>query len=191
MLASASPRRRDLLEQAGLSADVIDPVDLDETPLAGETPRRLAGRLAEAKARAGAARHPDAFVLGADTVVAVGRRVLGKPGDEAQARKMLALLSGRGHRVISGVAVASPDGRISMRLAEARVQFKRLDRQDVATLIGCGEWRGVAGGYRIQGRAGACVIALVGSYTAVVGLPLYETMNLLRGLGFRAPGTGA
>jgi septum formation protein len=185
VLASASPRRLELLAQAGLTPDRTDPLDLDETPAAGEAPRRLAARLALAKAAAGAARNPGAFVLGADTVVAVGRRVLGKPADEADARRMLALLSGRGHRVISGVAVVAPDGRSASRLGEARVKFKRLGAQDVAALVRDGEWRGVAGGYRIQGRAGACVIELVGSYTAVVGLPLYETVSLLQGLGYR------
>jgi septum formation protein len=186
VLASASPRRRELLGQAGVEPDRIDPVDLDETPADGEAPRRLAARLAGAKAAAGAARNPDAFVLGADTVVAVGRRVLGKPVDEADAARMLALISGRGHRVITGVTVIAPDGRRAERLGEARVRFKRFDAGEIAALIGGGEWRGVAGAYRIQGLAGAHVIDLVGSYTAVVGLPLYETISLLRGLGWRA-----
>jgi septum formation protein len=185
VLASASPRRLDLLAQAGLTPDRVDPLDLDETPAAGEAPRRLAARLALAKAAAGAARNPGAFVISADTVVAVGRRVLGKPADEADARRMLALLSGRGHRVISGVAVLAPDGRSASRLGEARVKFKRFDALDMTALVEGGEWRGVSGGYRIQGRAGACVIELVGSYTAVVGLPLYETVSLLNGLGYR------
>jgi septum formation protein len=186
VLASASPRRRELLRQAGVTPDLVDPCDLDETPEPGEAPRRLAARLALAKARAAAAIHGDAFVLAADTVVALGRRVMGKPDDETHARDMLESLSGRGHRVITGVAVRGPDGREAARLAEARVRFKRLDREDLSALIDSGEWRGVAGGYRIQGRAGACVIELVGSYTAVVGLPLYETLCLLRGLGWRA-----
>ncbi len=185
MLASGSPRRCELLAQAGVRPDRIDPIDLDETPRRGEEPRRLAARLAQAKADAGADRNPGAFVLGADTVVAVGRRVLGKPGDAAEAGRMLDLLSGRGHRVITGVAVVAPDGRSAMRLGEARVRFKRFEAREREALIDGGEWRGVAGGYRIQGRAGACVIELVGSYTAVVGLPLYETMCLLGGLGWR------
>jgi septum formation protein len=185
VLASASPRRRELLAQAGVTPDLIEPCDLNETPEPGEAPRRLAARLALAKARAAAALHADAFVLAADTVVALGRRVIGKPDDEAHARDMLGRLSGRGHRVITGVAVRGPDGREAARLAEARVRFKRFDGEDLAALLESGEWRGVAGGYRIQGRAGACVMELVGSYTAVVGLPLYETLCLLRGLGWR------
>jgi septum formation protein len=185
VLASASPRRLELLAQAGVHPDRIDPVDLDETPAPGEEPRRLAARLALAKAAAGAVRNPGAFVLGSDTVVAVGRRVLAKPAGEAEARRMLDLISGRGHRVITGVAVVAPDGRSALRLGEARVRFKRFDAADVASLIASGEWRGVAGGYRIQGLAGAHVIALVGSFTAVVGLPLYETLTLLAGLGWR------
>jgi septum formation protein len=185
VLASASPRRLDLLAQAGVVPDRIDPPEIDETALKAETPRLAASRLARAKAAAGAAAHPGAYVLGADTVVAVGRRLLGKPGTEAEAGAMLALLSGRGHRVYTGVALAAPDGRLATRLSETRVKFKRLGARDIAALLACGEWRGAAGGYRIQGRAGACVIALIGSYTGVVGLPLYETMGLLAGMGYQ------
>lgn len=184
ILASASPRRLDLLVQAGVTPDRVDPCDIDEKPLKDETPRRLALRLALAKARAGATRHADAFVLGADTVVAVERRILGKPDTAFEARAMLERLSGRGHHVITGVAVVTPDGRVASRVAEARVKIKRLTDQDVAALLDSGEWRGAAGGYRIQGLAGAHVVNLIGSYTAVVGLPLYETMGLLRGLGY-------
>ena len=184
ILASASPRRLDLLAQIGLVPDTIDPADIDETALAGETPRRTAERLAIAKADAVAARRPGAFVLAADTVVAVGRRMLGKPGAELEAKAMLEMLSGRNHRVYTGVAVIAPSGRRSSRVAEARVTFKRLSPSDTGLLIASGEWRGVAGGYRIQGRAAAAVTQLVGSYSAVVGLPLYETMTLLGGLGY-------
>jgi septum formation protein len=184
VLASASPRRLDLLGQIGVVPDAVDPADIDETPLAGETPRRTANRLATTKADLVAARRPGAFVLAADTVVAVGRRVLGKPADELEARAMLELLSGRNHRVYTGVAVIAPGGRTASRVSEARVTFKRLPAHDTGALIDCGEWRGVAGGYRIQGRAGAVVTQLVGSYSAVVGLPLYETMTLLGGLGY-------
>ena len=186
VLASASPRRRELLAQAGVTPDTIDPRDIDETPLKGETPRLAALRLAGEKARAAAADHPGAFVMAADTVVAVGRRMLGKPATEGEARAMLSLLSGRGHRVFTGVCLVSPDGRTASRDSETRVKFKRLGVGDFEALLGSGEWRGAAGGYRIQGRAGACVISLIGSYTGVVGLPLYETMGLLTGLGYRA-----
>ena len=186
VLASASPRRLELLAQIGLEPDHVDPAHIDETPLARETPRALALRLAWAKARAVAERHPGAFVLAADTVVAVGRRVLGKAESAAEARDFLALLSGRAHRVLSGVAVVAPGGRESARLGEARVHFKRLTPQEVEGYVGCGEWRGKAGAYAIQGRAGGFVLAVQGSYSAVVGLPLYETRMLLEGLGYRA-----
>jgi septum formation protein len=184
ILASASPRRQQLLDQVGVVPDAVDPADIDESPREGETPRRMAERLAKAKADAIAARRPGAFVLAADTVVAVGRRVLGKPASELEAKAMLDLLSGRNHRVYSGIAVIAPDGRRAGRVAETRVTFKRLSDSETALLIDCGEWRGVAGGYRIQGRAATVVTRLVGSYSAVVGLPLYETMALLGGLGF-------
>ncbi len=185
MLASASPRRLDLLRQAGIEPDQVDPAEIDESPLKKETPRRQALRLARAKAGMVAARRPGAFVIGSDTVVAVGRRVLGKASDEAEARAYLGLLSGRAHRVLSGVAVIAPDGRSAVRLGEARLQFKRLTQDEIDVYIGSGEWRGTAGAYAIQGRAGTFVTALQGSYTAVVGLPLYETLCLLEGLGFR------
>jgi septum formation protein len=184
ILASASPRRLELLAQIGLAPDLIDPADIDETPLAGETPRLLAMRLARAKAAAVAARHAGAFVLAADTVVAVGRRLLGKPADEADAARMLALLSGRAHRVLTAVAVAAPDGRSAARLSETRLHFKRLTSQETAAYLAGGEWAGKAGGYGVQGYAGAFVIDLNGSYTGVVGLPLYETRALLTGLGY-------
>ena len=184
ILASASPRRLQLLGQVGLVPDAVDPADIDESVLSGETPRRTAERLAKAKADAVAARRPDAFVLAADTVVAVGRRLMSKPANEFEATSMLALLSGRNHRVFTGVAVIAPGGRRADRVAEARVTFKRLSAADTALLIESGEWRGVAGGYRIQGRAEAIVTQLVGSHSAVVGLPLYETITLLAGLGF-------
>jgi septum formation protein len=184
ILASASPRRLDLLAQAGLRPDLVDPCDIDEAVLKDETPRMAAERLARAKARVGAARHPGSFVLAADTIVAVGRRMLGKPENGAQARSMLSLLSGRAHKVLTGVAVIGPDGREVARLAETRVRFKRLTAPETAMLVDCGEWSGAAGAYRIQGRAGAFVMALSGSYTGVVGLPLYETLGLLGGLGY-------
>ena len=187
ILASASPRRLELLAQAGLRPDAVDPTDIDETPLKGETPRLAAQRLALEKARAARARHPGAFVLAADTIVAVGARMLGKPDDAAQARKMLSLISGRAHKVLTGVTVIAPDGREASRLAETRVKFKRLTAEETDALIASGEWNGAAGGYRIQGLAGAHVTSLSGGYTGVVGLPLYETLSLLNGLGYRAP----
>lgn len=187
MLASASPRRLDLLAQVGLIPDKVDPVHIDEAPLKGETPRLAALRLAAAKARAGAARNPGAFVLAADTIVAVGRRMLGKPRTRDQASAMLALISGRGHKVLTAVMVIAPDGREATRLAETRVKFKRLDKGDTAHLLAGEEWRGAAGAYRVQGRAGGFVTNLIGSYTGVVGLPLHETLSLLAGLGYAAP----
>jgi septum formation protein len=187
VLASASPRRLELLRQIGLEPDAIEPADLDETPLADETPRRLALRLARAKAAAVAARRPDAYVLAADTVVALGRRLLGKPHDAADAARMLDLLSGRAHRVLTAIAAIAPGGRAGSRLSETRVQFKRLTRQEIDAYAGGGDWMGKAGGYGVQGPAGVFVTALNGSYTGVVGLPLYETRALLVGLGYGAP----
>jgi septum formation protein len=185
VLASASPRRLDLLRQVGLQPDAISPADLDEAPLADETPRQLALRLAVGKAGQAAQGEQGAFVLGADTVVALGRRVFGKPSNEADARRMLDRLSGRGHRVFTGVAVRAPDGRTASRVSESRVFLKRLSAQDTDRLIACGEWTGVAGGYRIQGQAAGIIQDIRGSYSGVVGLPLYETLALLDGLGFR------
>lgn len=185
VLASASPRRLDLLRQIGLVPDAVEAADLDEAPQPHETPRQLALRLAQAKAMYVAARAPDAHVLGADTVVAIGRRVLPKAEDAAEVRACLRLLSGRAHRVLTGVAVVAPGGRVSSRLVESRVHFKRLSEGDIETYLTCGEGIGKAGGYAIQGHAGALVISLQGSYSGVVGLPLYETANLLAGLGYR------
>jgi septum formation protein len=182
ILASASPRRLDLLASAGLVPDAIEPTDIDESEIPGELPGPLARRLALEKASAH--RDGDAFVLAADTVVGVGRRVLPKAETEAQARACLALLSGRNHRVYTGIALRTPDGQLTARLVETRVKFKRLSAPELETYIASGEWRGKAGGYGIQGRAGAFVIALIGSYTGVVGLPMYETVNLLTGLGY-------
>jgi septum formation protein len=185
VLASASPRRVEILSQAGIAPDRIAPMDIDETPLKDETPRMVATRLAIGKATAGAALYPDAIVIGADTVVAVGRRMLGKPADAKEAAAMFAMMSGRGHRVYTGVAVASPGGRAAHRLSETRVKFKRLTPADSAALVECEQWRGAAGGYQIQKLGGAMVIALIGSYTGVVGLPLFETLQLLDGAGYR------
>jgi septum formation protein len=187
VLASASPRRLDLLRQIGLEPDAVAAADVDETPLRTESPRQLALRLAAAKAARVRGLEPAAFVLGADTVVAVGRRVLPKVETEAEGRACLQLLSGRAHRVLTGVAVIGPDGRCVQRLSESRVRFKRLSPSEIDSYLACGEGQGKAGGYAIQGRAGALVIELQGSYSGVVGLPLYETACLLQGVGFRLP----
>jgi septum formation protein len=185
VLASASPRRLDLLRQVGVEPDLVDPADIDETPLKDETPRRLVARLALGKARAVADRRAGAHVLAADTIVAVGRRILNKPTDEADARRMLDLVSGRAHRVLTGVAVIAPDGRVGQRLSETRLQFKRLTKGEIDAFIASDEWRDAAGGYKIHQRAGAFCLSLSGSFTGVVGLPLYETLALLEGLGYR------
>lgn len=186
VLASASPRRLDLLRQIGITPNAVAGADIDESQLKSETPRLLASRLAAAKAEAGAQGAPDAFVLAADTVVAVGRRVLPKVETEAEGRDCLTLLSGRAHRVLTGVCVRAPDGRQASRLVESRLHFKRLSAAEIEAYVASGEGVGKAGGYGVQGLAGAFVMSLQGSYPAVVGLPLYETLALLRGLGFRA-----
>jgi nucleoside triphosphate pyrophosphatase len=185
VLASASPRRIELLRQIGFEPDRIDPAEIDESPLAGEAPATLALRLAAAKVRVVMPRHPGAYLLAADTVVACGRRVLPKPLDEATARKCLVLLSGRRHRVHSGIAVATPDGRVAVRRVDSRVAFKRLSEAEVRAYLATGEWRGKAGGYAVQGRAAAFVSWVCGSYSNVVGLPLFETAQLLIGRGYR------
>jgi septum formation protein len=185
VLASASPRRLELLRQIAIAPDVVDPAEIDETPLPRELPAALVLRLARAKAEAVRPRHPGAFILAADTVVACGRRILGKPDDEAGARRFLALLSGRRHRVFGGVAVIAPDGRVATRRVVSQVAFKRLADAELVDYLATGEWRDRAGGYAIQGRAATLVSWMQGSYSNVVGLPLYETAQLLSGLGYR------
>jgi septum formation protein len=185
VLASASPRRLDLLAQVGVTPDRVDPADIDETPLRDETPRRHASRLALEKARVVAARAPGDFVLAADTVVAVGRRILPKAETEADVLYCLKLLSGRHHKVLTGVALIAPDGRTATRLVETKVGFKRLSDAERDSYVASGQWRGKAGGYGVQGLAGGFITDLQGSYPSVVGLPLYETLNLLSGLGYR------
>jgi len=184
VLASASPRRLDLLRQVGLEPDLVAASEIDESPLRDETPRLLALRLAGQKAAAGAAAYPGSVILAADTVVAVGRRVLPKAEHDDDVRHCLSLLSGRSHRVLTGVAVDGSGGPAS-RLVETRLRFKRLDPAEIEAYVACGEGLGKAGGYAIQGRAGAFVLELQGSYSSVVGLPLYETLNLLKPRGFR------
>jgi septum formation protein len=166
-------------------ADAVVPTDIDETPLRDELPRQAVQRLARAKADAAAT--PGAFVLAADTVVACGRRILPKAETEAEARACLALLSGRRHRVLTAVVLVAPDGRRIERLAESVVGFARLTEPQLRAYLDSGEWLGKAGGYAIQGRAAAHVRFLSGSYSNVVGLPLFETASLLRGLGYRVP----
>ena len=180
ILASASPRRLDLLRQVGIEPTEIDPAHIDETPGAGELPRAYALRMARAKLAAVAVRRPHMVVLAADSVVVCGRRILPKAETEAEGRACLDLLSGRRHRVLGGVAVGSPDGTVRTRLVETIVRFKRLEPAEIDDYIASGEWRGKAGGYAIQGRAARFVSFISGSYSNVVGLPLYETVGLLR-----------
>ena len=182
MLASASPRRRDLLAQIGVVPDAVTPAEIDETPRPGELPRVFAERLAAEKAAAVAAGAGEALVLAADTVVAAGRRILGKPADAAEAVRFLLLLSGRRHRVTTALCLSSPH-RTARRVVETRVTMKRLSDQEISAYVRSGEWRGKAGGYAIQGIAAAFVPAINGSYTNVVGLPLTETAALLTGMG--------
>ncbi len=184
VLASASPRRRDLLAQIGIQPTEIRAADLDETPLKGELPRALAARLSLAKATAVARERPDALVLAADTVVALGRRILPKAETEAEVRDCLGLLSGRRHRVLTGLCLIHPDGRRATRVVETILRFQRLDAAAIAAYVRSGEGLGKAGGYAIQGRAAVFVAWLGGSYSNVVGLPLAETAGLLRGFGY-------
>ncbi len=184
VLASASPRRAALLQQIGIAGTAVDPADIDETPLKAEQPEPYARRLARAKLRAVVGRHPGAFVLAADTVVAVGRRILPKAETEADARRCLTLLSGRRHRVLTAVALATPAGREIERLVRTEVVVKRLSDLEIDRYLASGEWAGKAGGYAIQGRAGALVQAIHGSYANVVGLPIAEVAGLLAGNGW-------
>ncbi len=190
VLASASPRRLTLLDRIGLAPDLLNPADVDETPLRRETPRRLAIRLAEDKAKK-AKNAPQVrdlgektYILAADTVVGLGRRILPKAETYQQAADCLALLSGRSHWVYSAVCLMGPDGKLSTRCSETKVRFKRFSREDRESYLKSEEWRGKAGGYAIQGRAEAFVRYLAGSHSGVVGLPLYETVLLLQGAGF-------
>ncbi len=184
ILASASPRRLDLLHLIGASPDAVDPADIDETPLKGELPAIYAARVAAQKAGVVAARHAGALILSGDTVVAAGRRILPKAETEAEARECLALLSGRRHRVYSAITLIDAQGRARHRLSDNAVTFKRLDRSEVDAYIASGEWQGKAGGYAIQGRAAGLIRVIQGSHSAVMGLPLYETRTLLLAAGY-------
>lgn len=182
ILASASPRRLDLLKQIGIVPDEVCPADIDETPLKTELPRDHALRLGIGKAQAISA--PGSFILACDTVVGVGRRILPKAETEQQARDCLALLSGRRHTVYNGIAVVAPDGKLRHRLSETTVKFKTLSLEDTELYIASGEWQGKAGGYAIQGLAAGFIPHIGGSYSTVVGLSLYDTIQLLKGSGF-------
>ena len=190
VLASGSPRRLALLNQAGIEPDALRPADVDETPKKGELPRACATRLARAKAEAAlrGVRLDDelrgAYILAADTVVAVGRRILPKAELVNEAEQCLRMLSGRNHRVYTGICIVTPKEGFRQRLIETRVRFKRLSNEDLEAYLASGEWRGKAGGYGVQGIAGSFVVKFVGSYSNVVGLPLYESLTLLGGEGF-------
>lgn len=203
ILASASPRRRELLARLGIEPVSIVHADIDETPLKGELPRAYAVRMAHRKARvvhipAGSigfisspgqeppdfVTHAKSHILAGDTVVAVGRRILPKAEDEATARQCLELLSGRRHRVLSAVALCAPDGNVSERLSETIVRFKRLTEAEIGAYLATGEWHGKAGGYAIQGAAEGLIAWISGSHSGVVGLPLFETRALLKAAGF-------
>ena len=182
ILASASPRRRELLARLGVTPDAVAPADIDETPYKSELPRDYARRMAREKALAAAS--DAAHVLAGDTVVAAGRRILPKAEDEATARRCLELLSGRRHTVLSAIALRAPDGTLREKMSETAVKFKRLSAEEIDAYLASGEWDGKAGGYAIQGAAEGLVSWLQGSHSGVVGLPLYETRILLKSAGF-------
>lgn len=183
ILASASPRRQQLLARIGITADAIIPADIDESALKGELPRVYARRMAAEKAAVIAAQHVDSAVLSGDTVVAAGRRILPKAESEADARMCLDLISGRRHLVLSAVTLMLPGGRALHRLSESIVTFKRLNADEVEAYIAGGEWQGKAGGYAIQGSAEALIRSISGSYSGIMGLPLYETRSMLMSAG--------
>ena len=182
VLASASPRRRELIARLGVVPDAIVPADIDETPAKAELPRCYALRMAREKAEAGAS--DNSYVLAGDTVVAAGRRILPKAEDETTARRCLELLSGRRHTVLSAIALRAPDGPIREKLSTTQVKFKRLSHEELAAYLAGGEWDGKAGGYAIQGSAEALISWIQGSHSGVVGLPLFETRALLKAAGF-------
>ncbi len=189
VLASASPQRRALLRQVERRPTEVDPADIDETPLPGELPKAHARRIAREKLNAVAPRHKGAYVLAADTVVGLGRRILPKPLGPDEALTGLLALSGRSHRVWGAVAVRAPNGRCVERPVLTRVRFRRLEQDEIDTYVASREWEGKAGGYAIQGRAATFVASLNGSHSNVIGLPLSETEMLLRGLGLPPVGT--
>ena len=182
VLASASPRRLELLARIGVTPDSVSPADIDETPRKAEIPHIYAARMAAEKAAAVC--ETGALVLAADTAVAAGRRILGKPADEGEARAMLSLLSGRRHRVLSAVTLVDADGKARHRLSTSIVAFKRLSGDELDAYLASAEWQGKAGAYAIQGRAEALIRWMSGSYSGVMGLPLHETRTLLRSAGY-------
>jgi septum formation protein len=190
VLASGSPRRLALLNQAGIEPDSLQPTEIDEIPVKGELPRALANRLAREKAQMALSsvrideELRGSYIIAADTVVAVGRRIMPKAAMLDEAAGCLRMLSGRNHRVYTGICLVTPKEAFRQRLVETRVRFKRLSNEDLEAYLASGEWRGKAGGYAIQGLAGTFVVKMVGSYTNVVGLPLYETLSLLSGEGY-------
>ena len=184
VLASASPRRLELLKQIGIVPDAVFACDINEVPLKGEKPVQYAKRLAREKAGMAAKKHKGAIILATDTVVACGARILGKAANKKEAEKFLRLLSGRRHRVISAVALVGGKGHPSLKLAQTMVLFKRLSGDEINWYLASGEWKGKAGAYAIQGKAGVFVKRINGSYTNVVGLPLYETRALLAATGY-------
>ena len=185
ILASQSPRRKELLAQIGVYPDNIIPADISEIPLKKEIPLKLAARLASEKASSVALTAPDNWVLAADTVVACGRRILGKPENISEAERFLKLLSGRRHRVISGVCLITPNKKKIIKTIVTAVKFKLLSKEELESYLEAEEWHGKAGGYAIQGYAGTFVKWISGSYSNVVGLPLFETAGMLRGAGYQ------
>lgn len=184
ILASASPRRKELLAQLDIIPDQIIPADIDETPQKGEKPKELAKRLATQKAEKIAKQHKGAFILAADTVVSCGTKMLEKAADENEAKKFLNILSGRRHKIFSGIALINPEGKITSRVVETTVQFKKLTQKEIDTYVSRGEWKGKAGGYAIQGHASAFIKFIQGSYSNVIGISLYDTMQMLNGMGY-------
>lgn len=182
ILASASPRRLSLLNQIGVAPSAVVPADIDETPDKGEMPKRYALRMAEQKAAAVAAKHPDRYVLAADTVVACGRRILPKAETREQAASCLDLLSGRKHHVRGGICLICPDGKRLLRAVDTAVVFKRLSEEEKKSYLDSGEWEGKAGGYAVQGRAAVFVRRISGSYSNVVGLSLFDVSAMLSGI---------
>lgn len=189
ILASASPRRLELLDQIGVHPACVRPADIDETPKPAEKPQHLAGRLARGKAEKIRLEYEGrkSFILAADTVVACGTRLLDKPKDEEQAQFYLRLLSGRRHKVYGGIALLAPSGQMTSRVIVTAVQFKRLSSEEISQYIRSGEWAGKAGGYAVQGRASSLIKSFRGSYSNIVGLSLYDVRQMLQGNGFRIP----